>query len=151
MKRLTLLIAFVVSFVFGMLMPLTHTHAQTNPPKRMYFTVDYMKTKPGKNPEKMEHELWKPVHAQMKKDGVIRSWSVMEPRFGGSEAYDYITVTGFNNLADVEKEQDAYEAAFKKVWPNRNLEEIVKTTFDARDETRSELFVVADSLDSSDQ
>ncbi|MBV8812038.1 MAG: hypothetical protein JO033_25505 [Acidobacteriaceae bacterium] len=67
MKRLTVILACVVFFALGTLMPLAHTNAQTSQANRMYFTVDYMKAKPGQNPEKMEHDLWKPVHAQMRK------------------------------------------------------------------------------------
>src|SRR5215469_12871338 len=102
MKRLSTFAACLICFVLGSLVPMTRTHAQSNQNKRMYYAVDYMKTKPSQNPEKIEHEMWKPVHAQMQKDGVIVSWAVMEPRCGGSEAYDYITVTGFASLADVE-------------------------------------------------
>jgi hypothetical protein len=147
MKRLTLFIACIVSFVCGTLVPLTRTFAQTDQNKWMYYTVDYMKAKPGQNPAKMEHDLWKPVHAQMQKDGVITSWSVMEPRFGGTGGYDYVTVTGFHSLAVVEKEQDTVMSTFKKVWPNKDVNDVVKTTLDARDEVRSELFIVTDSLD----
>ena len=147
MKRLRLFAACLVSFALGTLVPLTHTHAQTNQTKIRYYTVDYMKTKPGQNPERMEHDLWKPVHAEMKKDNVIASWSVMEPRFGGTGGYDYITVTGFRTMADLEKEQNSYGPVFKKVWPNKDINDVLKTTEGARDETRSDLFIVADSLE----
>ncbi|MBV8812037.1 MAG: hypothetical protein JO033_25500 [Acidobacteriaceae bacterium] len=70
----------------------------------------------------------------------------MEPRFGGTGSYDYVAVTGFHSLADIDKEQDSYVAAFKKVWPDKSVDEVLKTTLDARDETHSDLFVVTDSL-----
>lgn len=146
MKHFAIVGLCAVSFLFGTLIPLRRTHAQTETPKRTFYAIDYMKSKPGQNVFKMESELWKPIHAQRVKDGSIVSWAVMAPVFGGSHDWDYVTVTGYHSLGGVENEEDTFVKLFKKVMPDKSLDTIMKQTQDARDMLHSELLVTVDEV-----
>ena len=70
----------------------------------LFFIVDYMKSTPGKSADyvKNEREIWKKVHQERKKRGLIESWYMYSVWYAGTQSeYDYVTVTvvrGFDKL-----------------------------------------------------
>jgi hypothetical protein len=79
-----------------------HLQAQGDGP--LFFIVDYMKATPGKSAEYVQAEMgvWKKIHQERKKRGLIESWYLYSVRYTGtSSEYDYVTVTsvrGFDKL-----------------------------------------------------
>lgn len=78
--------------------------AQTQEP--MFLIVETMKTMPNKSAEyeKNEREIWKKLHQERIKRGLIVSWNLYAVRYpsGSSVAYDYVTVTVIQGLKKVE-------------------------------------------------
>jgi hypothetical protein len=147
MNRYVGLFACIVSFLAGTLVGLPHAKAQASgqSQKRLYYQVGYMKTRPGHDAYKFEHELWGPIHRERLKNGNITSWAVMEPMFGGALNYDYVTVTGFHSLKDLEDED--MQAVANKVWGKEKIQAAMKQTDDTRDMLGSEIYRVVDSIE----
>jgi hypothetical protein len=147
MRRFSILAACVMAFSLGTLVRMPRAKAQTNSPtqKRMYYQVDYMKTRHGQDPYKLEHDVWGPIHKEMIKNGVITSWSMMQPLYAGAHNYDYITVTGFQSLKDLENAD--YPAIFNKVWGKDKSQTTMQQTDDTRDMLGSEIYLVTDSIE----
>jgi hypothetical protein len=78
--------------------------AQTQEP--MFFIVETMKSTPNKSAdyEKNEREIWKKLHQERIKRGLIVSWNLYAVRYpsGSSTAYDYVTVTVIQGMKKVE-------------------------------------------------
>ena len=78
--------------------------AQT--PKPMFSIVETMKTLPGQSDEyvKTEREVWKKLHQERVKRGLIRGWDLYAVRYpnGTNAAYDYVTVTFIEDQAKLE-------------------------------------------------
>jgi L-rhamnose mutarotase len=76
------------------------------PPTPMFFIVETMKSKPGKSAEyvKAEMEVWKRLHQERKKMGLIGAWYFYAVRYpaGTNTAYDYVTVTRVEGMKKVE-------------------------------------------------
>jgi len=105
----------------------THAQAQTDTKGPKYLLVDYMKVNPGKegNYYRLEHDIWNPIHQEFVKSGKKRFWSFYGVRFpsGADEKYDYVTVNGFDNFAQVEAPYTSLPEVLKKVHPNTKMEE----------------------------
>lgn len=93
-KSLFLLAAFLMSSFI-----LIAQNTQT------FFIVETMKSTPGKTDEyvKAEREVWKRIHQERIKQGLITGWNFYAVRSpaGASAPYDYVTVTlveGWNKL-----------------------------------------------------
>ena len=144
-------------FVAGTLVPVVHSQAQQSqqtPPAQgpYYVMVNYMKTKPQKEGEyvRLELQFWKAAHAVRIKAGQRRFWSLMQPfPIPSGHDYDYVTVTGFHTLQDIEGAFAGFPAAFKEAFPKMTPEDItkqVRTTLESRDMLRSEIFRVIDEV-----
>lgn len=125
---------FIISF--ALLASSLSLLAQPGP----YAVVDFFKVDPGKGTAyvKMEKELWKPIHQARQKAGEILAWYCYSVDFAGSGSeYNYVTVTVVESLAKMDGVD--YQKWFKTVHPKRTIDEISKTTNDARVSVRSEL------------
>ena len=93
-------LALLTAFFFGSLA----LHAQTQEPT--FFIVETMKTMPGKAADyvKTEREVWKKLHQERIKRGLIQSWNLYEVRYpsGTNVAYDYVTVTQVRGMKGLE-------------------------------------------------
>lgn len=91
-------------FVIALLLGSLAVQAQTPPP--MFCIVETMKTLPGKSAEyvKAEREIWKKLHQERVKRGLIRGWDLYAVRYpsGTNAAYDYVTVTWTEGAAKLE-------------------------------------------------
>jgi hypothetical protein len=145
MKHVGYVIACIVAFSLGTLVPVRDTHAQTDAPNNTtYYSISFNKSKPGQDWRKMEHDLWKPIEQERINSGHLNSWTVMEPVFAGPHPYDYITVESSNNLDDITKAD--YEKVFTKVWGEKNIESRMTQTYATRDQIGDELWVVDDGV-----
>jgi L-rhamnose mutarotase len=91
-------------FVIALLLGSVSLQAQTPPP--VFCIVETMKTLPGKSDEyvKAEREVWKKLHQERVKRGLIRGWDLYTVRYpsGTNAAYDYVTVTYIEGPAKLE-------------------------------------------------
>jgi len=146
-KHITVVAACFLSFVAGALVRLPGLNAQTSnaAPKRTYYEVDYMKSKPGQDAYKLEHDTWGPIHRERLKTGQITSWAMMAPVYAGAKNYDYITVTGFHSLGEMENTN--YSEMFQKLWGKEKMQAAMKQTDDTRDMLGSEIYIVIDAVE----
>lgn len=96
-KNLILLVALLMNSYFLM--------AQTSQ-ESLYLIVETMKATAGRSAEyvKAEKDVWKIIHQERLKQGLIRSWyfyEVLSPS-GSTATYDYVTVTVIQGWKKVE-------------------------------------------------
>ena len=109
-----------------------------------YVVVTYMKVPAGKGPEyvALERDIWKAVHQARVRDGKMKSWSLWQKRFGGSEdAYSFLTINTYNKFEDLEVGLQDY---LQKANPGKNVADIQRQTQAARDIYRTEVWRVID-------
>jgi hypothetical protein len=149
MKRLAMIVTCALCFALGTLIPVNRTHAQESTSGHTYYVVDYMKSRPGQDPFKMERDLWKPLHQDRLKSGDILSWAVMRPVLAGPHNYDYITVTAYRSMDAYAKMETAYVSAAEKIWGKDKMQSSMTQTEQARDFLGSEMYVVVDEVSNS--
>ncbi len=110
-----------------------------------YFKVPEGKTQADHN--KMEADIWKPVHAARIKDGQMEGWALMQKEmpFGSSEPYELAAI-------DIYKDMKSYftpwfEAYFKKIHPTKKVEDLMKQTIAVTDLVKADIRVRIDKLD----
>lgn len=112
----------------------------------LYFQVDYMKVPEGGGDAYLavERDLWKPLHEERIRQGVIAAWSVYSVRFGSPQsAYNYVTVTVFDDFAKLENPMP--QATFEAAFPAGAPEGFMERTLEARKQVHSELWALNDA------
>jgi hypothetical protein len=138
-------VALVIAgaFVAGTLVPAVSTQGPI-PGTGEYVVVNYMKVPAGKGPEyvALERDTWKAVHQARVRDGKMKSWSLWQKRFGGSEdGYAFMTVNTYNKFGDIEGGLQDY---LQKANPGKNVVDIQSQTQAAREIARTEVWSVID-------
>lgn len=117
-------------------------------PPPVFAQIDYMKVPPGQVGEylSIEREIWKPLHQERASDGAILGWYLYGVRYpmGTSHDYQYVTVTLYDNLDDVENPQ--FGTYMERAHPNMDVSVAFERTTDARDLVRSELWFQHDEV-----
>jgi hypothetical protein len=112
----------------------------------IYAVADYMKVKPGGGPRylELEQKVWKPIHQERLKAGMIVGWYLYGVRFpsGSNYEYNFATVNVVNKFSDLENPLP--EEIFTKVYPNKDVSEIMDETINAREMTHQDIWVVLD-------
>jgi L-rhamnose mutarotase len=129
---------FIISTVILCAFPML-SHAQENDPQ-LFALVECMKVKPENESKYLEVEknIWKPLHLERTKQGNIVGWFLYKVRFTGTDdAYNYVTVTLFSNLANIEDPWKNIDPA--KVLPGKDLDAAMKETGESRDMVSSSL------------
>jgi len=145
MKHLGMVTCSTLCFLLGTLVPITRSHAQAPPPpEATFYNLSFYKSKPGQDPVAMERELWKPVQEDLRKSGVIQSWSVIAPMYTGPHAYDCMTLVAFRKLPAFESAN--YMPLFEKHWGKDKVQASLKRTEEARDMIGNEMWYVAESV-----
>jgi len=71
-----------------------------------YLEMQYMKAEPGKGGDYLRavQELWKPIHEERVKKGLILGWGIAGLRYpgGANREYDYVTATYYSKFAGLE-------------------------------------------------
>lgn len=137
----------VTSFFAGTLVPAVSTDTKS----AKYIEVDYMKTNPGKDADylKIEQEMWKPLHQERIKQGLVRSWSLYRVQFpsGAAEKYDYVTVNAFDQFGQLENPYANFDKVLTKVHPGVKVDDLGDRTEKARSLVRSEVWVLIDKAE----
>lgn len=111
--------------------------AQENDP---LIVVDLMKVEPGNgsNYVEAEQKIWKPIHQERIKKGLIVGWLLYEVMYAGSEdPYNYVTVNVFADPANLENPYKGMR--FKDIHPNKELSEEMEKTASLRTTIRRQL------------
>jgi hypothetical protein len=107
----------------------------------LFVVVDYMKVQPEQHAAylEVEQELWKPMHQERIRQGIIVGWYLYAVEFsGGADEYNYVVITLYDNSEQLENPWSSEIPG--NVHPGRKLEEIMQRTYDARSHVKSELF-----------
>ena len=127
--------------------------AEINPsaPPTKYYTVDYMKTAPGKEDDyvKLEKEFWMPIHKERVKMGVLTDWLLLQKTmpYSFKEPYDYETVNFINNINFLQDSK--YPEAFKKAFPNGDINKSMDSTNASRTLVKEELWKTVFYIDAT--
>lgn len=108
-------------------------------PAQVVAIVEFMKVPENGNAvyEKMEADIWKPMHQKLVNDGKKLYWGLFAIPFpGGTNAeYQYATVSMYSDLAQSGGDWD-FLKVFKEVHPKMDIEVATKRTLDSRDLVR---------------
>ena len=121
----------------------------SNPAK--YVQVDFMRTTSGKSSEyvKAEIDWFKPVHTEFVKSGNKIDWGLysMEMPYSETVGYDFITANFFSNTTQMSSGN--YAEAFKKVFPDKNMNDVWNNMAGLRKMIRSELWKLGIYVDAT--
>lgn len=119
-------------------------------PSPVIAQVDYMEVAPERASEylSVERTLWKPLHQARADDGRILGWQLYAVRYPGGtgHGYQYVAVTLYDNLDDVEHPE--YMTYAQQVHPDADLAVAVERTNEVRDLARRELWFQHDQVSS---
>lgn len=113
-----------------------NTQENTN----LFGLVDLMKVEQGNDQQylEMESKLWKPIHEKRMKDGQIMGWLLYRVWFkGANDDYNYVTVTLFDNPANLEDPFEGVELA--AIHPGMEVSEFMEKTNSCRKLVQSRL------------
>ncbi len=120
---------------------------QTAPPAVV--SIHYMKTAPGLEAEyeRVETEVWKPVHEARQAAGAMRDWVFYRVQYPqGTEApYTHVTVNVYDSWEDYDRQE--LERYVAEIHPDRSLDELIAEANAARDYVRGEVWRPIDRLD----
>jgi hypothetical protein len=120
-------------------------------PTTKYFVLNFMKPAPGLADEyiRIEKEIWNPMHKELVNTGIRTSWALWQLVFpgGSSLPYNYATSDGFADYAKMN--EGDFMAIFKKVHPDKKVEEVADRTSKSRQLVRSELWERIDMIDAA--
>ncbi|MDX1477426.1 MAG: hypothetical protein R3301_06940 [Saprospiraceae bacterium] len=110
--------------------------------------LDYMKVEPARESHylRMEERIWKPLHEERLKRGVIANWGLYELLFPGglNHPYSHCTVTGFRGWEDIADSwpDDIWEA----VHPEATQEDLEERAHEVRDLVSSQIWRLVDHV-----
>lgn len=122
--------------------------SQTPAAQPRFAIIEYFKIEPGKNADynKLQREVWMPIHRERIKMGVIKSWSAWSVRMPGGSAreYDRVIITTFDKFSALEIPYPP--EVFTKVFPNTTAAELIARTGAVAKQVRSEIVTLLDSV-----
>lgn len=134
-----LVLLFALIFSFGAINRNHIVFAQVTEP--VYMLVEYMKISSGQEAQYLELEqAWKKLHQERVASGTITGWNLYNVRFpeGTDREYDYVTVTTFGSLDNVEIPYP--DNVLESVMVNGKLPEIYEKTDQIRSLVNGELW-----------
>ena len=120
---------------------------QTAPPPVV--SIHYMKAAAGMEAEyeRVEAEVWKPIHEARREAGVMRDWVLYRVQYpqGTDAPYTHVTVNVYDSWADYDRQE--LERWVREVYPDRTFDELVTEANAARDYVRGEIWRPVSRLD----
>ena len=107
----------------------------------LFVVADFMKVKPQDYSKyiDVEQKIWKPLHQERIKEGIIVGWYLYAVEFSGTDdEYNYVVITLYDNAQGLENPWTPEIP--KKVHPDMTNDEIMRQTYEYRDHVKSELF-----------
>ncbi len=117
----------------------TEVHSQTAP--TLFVAVDFMKVKPQDLSRylEVEQEIWKPMHEERIRQGIIVGWYLYAVEFSGTaDEYNYVAISLYDSPENLENPWT--QEIPRTVHPTLPISEIVEKTNTARENVKSELF-----------
>ena len=111
----------------------------------VYLSVECMKSTAA-DYEKLETDIWKPMHQYLVDQGQRTAWSLYRVAYGDRSRCDYYTVTTFTGTDQLHLAPD-YAAAFAAAHPGGDVEKTMKKTFAAREAVSAELWIRIDQTE----
>lgn len=112
-------------------------------------SIHYMKVAPGGEAdyERVESEVWKPVHEARQEAGALRDWIFYRVQYPqGTEApYTHVTVNVYDTWADYDQQELGTYVG--QVHPERSMDDLIAEAEAARDYVRGEIWRPIDRLD----
>jgi hypothetical protein len=111
-----------------------------------YIVVSPMKVSPGKETEylEMEREIFKPIHEEAVRMGLMGSWSVWYKWPFEADDERYVVINGFEDYSQLSALD--YEELFKKVHPEADMDEVWEKTAELRTNTSVQIWRLIDSV-----
>lgn len=111
-----------------------------------FIIVNTMKVKPGKGSdyEKMEKEIFKPMHEESIRRGERSSWSVWNKWIREEDDYQYVTVDGYAEFSQIGTGD--FMDVFKTVHPDMNMEDQSQKMYETRIITGNQIWRLVDSV-----
>lgn len=139
LRRLVVPALVPTAFLLGTLVNTGFT--QQAMPEPLVVSVAFMKVAPDAHEEyrRLEREVWRPIHQERIRQGLMRSWTVYAVRFpsGTRREYDYAIINTHKSVADMER---SIEGIVSKVHPNVPVAELFRRTGAAREQVRGEMW-----------
>jgi hypothetical protein len=148
MKQCLEIFSFGLPFfiLMSVLYPLTFT-ASEPPDGQLYMKIDYVKAPPGGGSEyiKIEREIWKPIHNERLRLGIISDRRIYKVIAGepGSR-YDYVITTVFNDFGEIDDYR--LDAIISEIYPSDYADGIKRRIDSAREVVRSEIWQIDGSV-----
>ncbi len=114
----------------------------------LYVTLGYVQVPPGGESEyvAMEQEIWKPIHAERVKRGLITAWNVYDVWYTAMDTpYDYVVVNVYDDFAKIQSSWS--DDIFTAAHPGKNLDPMMERTSAARDIIHSEVWELLDATE----
>jgi hypothetical protein len=130
-----------INFFFLFILSILHTsssYAQVDPSH--FVVVDYMKVAPENNVAylRTEQELWKPMHTERIKRGIIVGWYLYAVQFAGTgNEYNYVVINVYDDASHLENPWNADIP--NKIHPKLSIDKILERTQAVRETVKSEL------------
>lgn len=110
----------------------------------VFINVSYMNVPPGgaSDYEDLENEVWKPMHAEAQKMGVLNGWGIWNRWPRNDNDYQYVAVNeypNFENIGNID-----FEELFNKAHPGKNADEILSKTSKKRTMVKSQIWELLD-------
>ncbi len=107
----------------------------------LYVVVDYMKVQPETNAAYLnfEQEIWKPMHEERVKRGIIVGWYLYAVEFSGTgDEYNYVVINLYDSAERLESPWDADIP--RQIHPSKSIQDILQETQKTRQTVKSELY-----------
>lgn len=116
------------------------------PERTVYLKVDYMKVPPGGGEEyiAIEQDIWKPVHEERMRRGLLTNWSLYDVSYTTPDApYSYVTINVFEDFERLEMTPS--EEIFAAAHPEGDYEAMMERTMAAREIVHAEVWQLVDT------
>lgn len=107
----------------------------------LYIQVDYMKVPDGEDGAyvRMEREVWKPLHNERVRRGLLRSWNLYSVLLSTPDLpYSYVTVNTYDSLEALDNSLPP--EVFEAVHGDADLEAMMERTLATREIIHSEIW-----------
>lgn len=144
-KKSTAVLLF--SFAVGILLTCVPVIGNAQNAPTQFAIVDFMKVKPENEVKYLDVEknVWRPLHMERLNKGTITGWVLYKVLYTGtSDPYNYVTVTFFDNPANLEDPWKGIDAV--KLLPGRDLTKDMEETGKSRDLVKSNLIYRQDQV-----
>ncbi|MDH5400665.1 MAG: hypothetical protein OEX02_21100 [Cyclobacteriaceae bacterium] len=120
----------------------------SKPSKYLYLHFMYVEQHEADNYIETEKYIWKPMHTDLQRRGILADWSLWDLWFNTHADYRFVTFNSFHNYAEIASY--SYSDVFQTVHQGRDLSEVMQHTWEARKSVKRELWELIDYVSSDE-